>query len=95
MQADYQYLEDDKALTIKVAPVAHEIDEKDGVVRMSQYIGEWYFVKEEGKVVRCEFVSYTLTKPMMFTFVQDPVIQSIMIESVTNLKELIGKKDDD
>ena len=91
MQADYHFVETDDAIVVKVAPVKQEVDEKEDVVRMSQYIGEWRFFKEDGNIVRCEFNSFTVTKPMMFTFLQDPIVQSIMIESVTNLKVLIGK----
>ena len=92
MQTDYTFEESNDILIIKASPVSQEMSEKEGVVRMSQYIGEWKFYKTDGKITSCEFISYTLTKPMMFTFIQDPVIQSIMIESVTNLKERVIKK---
>lgn len=54
-----------------------------------KYIGEWLFVPQKDGTTLVEFHSIALFKSSIPKFIQDPIVQNILIESINNLKSLL------
>lgn len=76
---------------IEIEAAPELFSEIEGIERMKNYRGTWHFYTDKNgmTVVDCRLVSST--KPMFPRFIQDPVVQKILIGSFVDLKRLSEK----
>ncbi len=55
-----------------------------------KYEGKWLFIPLENGTTKVEFHSIALYKSSIPKFIQDPIVQDILIESIHNLKTLLS-----
>ena len=81
-----EYNDLNACIEIEAAPEL--LSELEGIERMKSYRGTWHFYTNESgmTIVDCRVVSFT--KPMFPRFIQDPVVQKILIGSFVDLKRL-------
>lgn len=84
----HQLFSSDSAIIIQVNAESGFMPEKDGVDRLKSYRGRWILSAgmDGTTIVRYSVVSYE--KPLFPRFIQDPVIQGIVIGSLRNLKKI-------
>ncbi|MFB6340626.1 hypothetical protein ACE1ET_02835 [Saccharicrinis sp. FJH62] len=63
------------------------IPEKADTERMEHYRGHWDLIPEPDGSTRVEFCTTSFTKPVFPRFIQDPILQEIMIDSMIKLKK--------
>lgn len=54
-----------------------------------KYEGQWLFISQMNGITKVEFYSTALFISSIPKFIQDPIVQEILIESINNLKTLI------
>jgi hypothetical protein len=64
----------------------------DGISRIKDYVGYWVFKPLANGKTQVDFFTISFTKPVLPRFIQDPIIQHILIDSVQSLRELITQE---
>lgn len=68
-------------------------DEKEGVERIQNYVGEWRFSDGLSGKTHVDYRVISYTKPVFPRFIQDPVIQNLFINSFHDLKQLVERNE--
>jgi len=61
----------------------------ENIVTTKKYMGEWLFIPQEEGTTKVEFHSIALFKSKIPHFIQDPIVQKILIQSIHDLKSLL------
>ncbi len=70
---------------IKVESIPEYLPLKKGISRMKNYLGCWILEPGSGNCSHITFYSTSFTKPMFPRFIQDPVIQRMLVKSFDTL----------
>jgi len=73
-------------MTSKPDQIPHYKD----ISRLENYKGRWVFKTDFEGTTHVEFYSISFTKPIVPRFLQDPIIQKALIESIQKLKEIVS-----
>jgi hypothetical protein len=61
------------------------VPQQSGITRMDKYEGQWVFIPVGNGKTRVEFYSIAFSRPIVPRFIQDPVVQGILIDSINKL----------
>jgi hypothetical protein len=78
----------DSKTIILITAIPEYLPYKDGVERLQHYEGSWQLIPMGNGVTRVEFSSISYTKPMLPRWLQDKILQPMMINSFENLIKL-------
>ena len=76
---------------IEIEAAPELLSELEGIERLMSYRGTWHFSTDENGMTRVDCRVVSFTKPMFPRFIQDPVIQKVLIGSFVDLKRLCEK----
>ena len=76
------------ATIINLSSEPRQLPLYQGVSRLEKFEGHWKFTELINGDTKVEFVTISFTKPVVPRFIQDPIIQGILIDSVNELKDL-------
>jgi hypothetical protein len=85
----YQLVENDShdfSILINAEPSVYPVKEK--IERVKNYKGEWCFTLLDDGTYDVEFLSVIFTEPVVPRFLQDPVVQSVLIDSIDKFKKM-------
>lgn len=77
--------------TIEVEAAPDYFSEIEGIERMKDYQGIWYFSTAKNGSTAVEYRVISFTNPIFPRFVQDPIVQKICVDSFIELKQLAEK----
>jgi len=83
--ARYTIEKDGNRTVIKVESIPEYLPVKNGISRMKNYLGCWVFEAVSGNCSHITFYSTSFTKPMFPRFIQDPIIQRMLVKSFESL----------
>lgn len=87
---EYTMQESSTATTLYLNGDPTRLPNKKGIVRMDHYEGKWVFRPKANGITEVEFYSISFSRPSLPRFIQDPVIQGVLIDSINKLKTLIA-----
>ena len=90
--AKCQLIKNGKEMTLKMLADNDFLDKNPEMERIRDYQGIWSFIPEERGGIHVEYRVVSFTKPVFPRFVQDPVIQDLLIDSFRDLKRLAETK---
>jgi hypothetical protein len=88
MVARYKIINYSDEVILSITSSPDHLPRRIGVSRIETYYGQWIFKRGEDQKTYVEFYTIALDKPIMPRFVQDPVIQQVLLDSVYKLKML-------
>jgi len=83
--ANYELKQKDRTTIIQVTALPDYLPKKEGVERMKNYSAYWILEEKEWNKTLVKFHSIAYTKPVFPRFIQDPLIQSLIIKSFEKL----------
>lgn len=88
MESKYQMINVSDSVILNITSNSDHIPECIGVSRSGTYYGQWVFKGIEKYKTYVEFYTIALDKPVLPRFIQDPVVQQVLFNSVYKLKIL-------
>ena len=88
MLIQYALSYSDDSIVLNMKPVPQYLPSVEGIVRMQNYEGYWLLKPLGDGSTNVEFYSTSFTRPVLPRFIQDPVIQRILIRSFKSLTHL-------
>lgn len=82
----YHKEQDEAIVSLKIESIPDFIPELEDVERIKHYEGSWVFTANEDGSTHVEFRSTSFTKPLFPRFIQDPILQDMMINSMIKFK---------
>lgn len=84
----YVLTETDEATVLNLRSAPQQLPIYQNVSRLENFEACWKFTELGNGITEVEFVSISFTKPLVPRFIQDPIIQGILIDSIKELKKL-------
>ena len=88
----YNLIETESATIINLSSVPQLLPSYEGVSRLEKFEGYWKFTELSNGNTEVEFVTISFTKPIVPRFIQDPIIQRVLINSVNELKSIVKQQ---
>ncbi|MEL6734058.1 MAG: hypothetical protein AAFP83_23170 [Bacteroidota bacterium] len=79
-------------VTLYMVATPDRFPRRSDVSRMERYQGSWTFTPQEGGKTKVEFCSLTFKDPPVPRFILDPIIQRMMVNSLTDFTKLAEAK---
>lgn len=73
---------------IKITSAPGFLPKNNGISRLEHYEGAWTFTPVSTHTMKVVFSTTTFSKPVLPRFIQDPIIQRVLMQSFENLKNL-------
>ncbi|MDA3905422.1 MAG: hypothetical protein PF484_05030 [Bacteroidales bacterium] len=89
---EYQMVESSPTITLFMNAKPNQLPYYEDISRVEKYEGYWTFVPLENGKTRVEFYTVAFTKPKVPRFIQDPIIQSVLIDSINKLKTALAQQ---
>ncbi|MFK5855458.1 MAG: hypothetical protein QM503_04955 [Bacteroidota bacterium] len=89
----YELIKRDSITLMKLTSVPHQLPLYHGISRLDKFEGSWIFTNLSNGTTKVEFISLSFAKPIIPRFIKDPIIQSMFIDSVVELKHLLKQQD--
>lgn len=86
--ARYRLEQHESRTIIHVEALPEYLPHQKGVDRMKNYSGYWILDEREGNQTQVKFHSTSFTKPIFPRFIQDPIIQRMLLKSFETLISL-------
>lgn len=87
---EYHLTKTDSSIIISMEGKPDQVPYFKDILRMEKYEGEWSFVPLKNGKTKVELTTISFTKSNIPKYIRDPIIQSVFIDSINNLKELIS-----
>lgn len=84
----YQIVKSLNNTTLFIKGEPNRLPYKKGISRIGKYEGRWVFTPIENGQTKVDFYSISFTRPVLPRFVQDPIVQGILLDSIKRLKNL-------
>lgn len=89
---EYKMVKTDSQITLFLTGKPDRVPLQNGITRMEKYQGQWVFIPLGNGKTRVEFYSIAFARPIIPRFIQDPVVQRILIDSINKLKALLNER---
>ena len=83
----YHKVKDQNGITLWITGLPAYIPPKSDITRIQHYEGYWKLIPGKDGDTKVEFCSTSFTKPMFPRFIQDPILQEIMINSMVKFRK--------
>lgn len=90
---DYHLVEKDSCIDLILTGAPSKLPLVKDITRMAYYEGQWSFVTQENGIIKAEFTSITFQEPQFPRFIQDPIIQSVFIDSISKFKTVLKSRE--
>lgn len=91
---EYHLINADSSIKILMKGIPDHVPYFEDISRIEKYEGEWSFIPLKNGKTKVELTTIYFSKSNIPKYIKDPIIQSVFIDSINNLKELLAQQQD-
>lgn len=90
---EYRLVKSNSTINLYMTGKPNSLPYYEGVSRMEKYEGQWTFTHLGNGTTKVELTTVAFTKSNFPKFIQDPILQDVLIESINTMKGLLATQE--